>query len=84
MLSEPSKYITCSTRDMSYIHHLLNISPHVLLISKKIIGKRKPHILGDRDVRFIAYKTVTHSVIFENEYQIKKTINIHRRIVVTF
>ena len=32
----------------------------------------------------IAYKTVTHSIIFENEYQIKETINIHRRIVVTF
>ncbi|ETJ45833.1 hypothetical protein Q604_UNBC00187G0001, partial [human gut metagenome] len=23
------------------------------------------------DVRFIAYKTVTHSIILENEYQIK-------------
>ena len=28
-------------------------------------------ILGDRNVRFIAYKTVTYSIIFENEYQIK-------------
>lgn len=32
---------------------------------------KKPHILGDRDVRFIVYKTVTDSIIFENEYQIK-------------
>ena len=54
------------------------------LIYEKYNTNEKPHILGDRNVRFIAYKTVTHSVIFENEYQIKKTINIHRRIVVTF
>lgn len=32
---------------------------------------KKPHILGDQDVRFIAYKTVTHSIILENECQIK-------------
>ena len=34
-------------------------------------NNEKPHILGDRNVRFIAYKTVTYSIIFENEYQIK-------------
>jgi len=38
---------------------------------KIIYTNEKPHILGDRNVRFIAYKTVTHSLILENEYQIK-------------
>lgn len=32
---------------------------------------KKPHILGDRDARFIAYKTVIYNIVFENEYQIK-------------
>ena len=41
------------------------------LISEKYNTNENPHILGDRNVRFIAYKTVTYSIIFENEYQIK-------------
>ena len=41
------------------------------LIYEKYNTNEKPHILGDRNVRFIAYKTVTYSIIFENEYQSK-------------
>ena len=41
------------------------------LIYEKYNTNEKPHILGDRNVRFIAYKTVTYSIIFENEYPLK-------------
>ena len=50
--------------------------PQKIIIQLPIIYEKyntngKPHILGDRNVRFIAYKTVTYSIILENEYQIK-------------
>ena len=41
------------------------------IIYEKYNTNEKPHILGDRNVRFIAYKTVTYTIILENEYQIK-------------
>ena len=41
------------------------------LIYEKYNTNEKPHILGDRNVRFIAYKTVIHNITVENEYQIK-------------
>ena len=50
--------------------------PQKIIIQLPIIYEKyntngKPQILGDRNVRFIAYKTVKHSIILENEYQIK-------------
>ena len=47
------------------------LSFNTSLIYEKYNTNEKPHILGDRNVRFIAYKTVTCSIILENEYQIK-------------
>ena len=41
------------------------------LIYEKYNTNEKPHILGDRNVRFLAYTTVTYSIIFVHVYQIK-------------
>ena len=41
------------------------------LIYEKYNTNEKPHILGDRNVRFIAYKTVTYSIIFEMNIKLK-------------